>query len=139
LQHNCIKQIYKMNKTNVLKPDILGISSATLCLIHCLIVPFLTFLPLSQTHNPFVDLAFSEIGLLAVLKVIKTAKLPVLIILCLSISLIIVDVLATLILDFHTNIMILGGVGMIIGHAINYKMNILNQQNNNSHNDKNHA
>ena len=123
-----------MNKTNVFKPDILGISSATLCLIHCLFVPLLTFLPLGQTHNPFIDLVFSVIGLIAVIKVIKTAKLPVLIILCLSISLIIVDVLATLILDFHTNVMILGGIGMIIGHAINYKTTTIDQQNNNSHN-----
>ena len=123
-----------MNKTNVILPDILGISSATLCLIHCLIFPLLTFLPLGQTHNPFIDLAFSVIGLIAVIKVINTAKLPVIIILCLSISLIIVDVLATLILDFHTNAMILGGLGMIIGHAVNYKTHANSKQNNISHN-----
>jgi len=52
-----------MRKTATPFYDILGISSATVCLVHCLVVPLLTILPFGLSHNPFVDLFFATIGL----------------------------------------------------------------------------
>ncbi|MEZ0131261.1 hypothetical protein AB9T88_16415 [Flavobacterium sp. LBUM151] len=51
--------------------DILGISSATVCLVHCLVFPLITILPLGLIHNPFIDLFFAVIGSIAVFKIIK--------------------------------------------------------------------
>jgi hypothetical protein len=121
LQHNCIKQIYKkMKKTTPFSKDILGITSAGLCLIHCLIFPLLTILPLGLSHNPYVDLIFGLIGLFAVLKIIKSASLGVTVLLLVSITLIIISVLVEIFLDYHSNLLFIGGIGMILGHLINY-------------------
>jgi 1,4-dihydroxy-2-naphthoate octaprenyltransferase len=38
-----------------------------------------------------------------------------------SITLIIMSVLVELFLDYHSNLLIIGGIGMIIGHLLNYK------------------
>jgi hypothetical protein len=51
--------------------DILGISSKSLCLIHCLLLPLLTVLPIGLTHNPYIDLLFACVGLYAVINSIK--------------------------------------------------------------------
>ena len=121
LQHNCIKQIYKkMKKTTPFSMDILGITSAGLCLIHCLIFPLLTILPLGLSHNPYVDLIFGLIGLFAVLKIIKSASLGVTVLLLVSITLIIISVLVEIFLDYHSTLLFIGGIGMILGHLINY-------------------
>lgn len=102
--------------------DILGISSATLCLIHCLIFPLLTILPLGLSHNPIVDLIFASIGSFAILKITKKSTLLVSSILIVSMSLIWISILTDLILEIHLDLLYVGGVGMIIGHLINYKL-----------------
>ena len=100
--------------------DILGITSAGLCLIHCLIFPLLTILPLGLSHNPYVDLIFGLIGLFAVLKIIKSASLRVTVLLLVSITLIIISVLVEIFLNYHSNWLFIGGIGMITGHILNY-------------------
>jgi predicted membrane-bound spermidine synthase len=121
LQHNCIKQIYKkMKKTTSLKMDILGIWSAGLCLFHCLIFPLLSILPLGLSHNPYIDLAFASVGLWAVLNIIKKASLLVVVLILTSITLILLSVFIDIFLDYHSNWLFIGGIGMITGHILNY-------------------
>ncbi|MDN3675488.1 MerC domain-containing protein [Flavobacterium branchiarum] len=100
--------------------DILGISSATICLVHCLVLPILTIVPLGITHNPIIDLLFASIGFFAVIKIVKKATLLVSSILLLSITLIFISIIIEIILDVHTVLIFIGGIGMIIGHILNY-------------------
>jgi len=100
--------------------DILGISSATICLVHCL--PLLTILPLGLNHNPTVDLVFASIGLFAILKITKKSSLLVSSILIVSMSLIWMSILSEIFLEIHLDLIYFGGTGMIIGHLINYRL-----------------
>ena len=102
--------------------DILGISSATICLVHCLIFPLLTILPLGLNHNPTVDLVFASIGLFAILKITKKSSLLVSSILIVSMSLIWMSILSEIFLEIHLDLIYFGGTGMIIGHLINYRL-----------------
>lgn len=102
--------------------DILGISSATICLVHCLIFPLLTILPLGLSHNPIIDLLFASIGLFAVFKITKKSTLLVSSILIVSMGLIWISILTDLFLEIHLDLIYFGGIGMIIGHLINYKL-----------------
>lgn len=111
-----------MKKISTSFYDILGISSATICLVHCLIFPLLTILPLGLSHNPFIDLLFASIGLFAILKIIKKSSLLVSSILVVSMALIWISVLTELLLDIHLDLIYFGGFGMISGHLINYKL-----------------
>jgi hypothetical protein len=110
-----------MKKTTTSLYDILGISSATICLAHCLVFPLLAILPLGISHNPFIDLIFAIIGIFAILKSIKKSNLLVISILIISMSLIWMSILSELLLGIHLNLIWLGGTGMIIGHFLNYK------------------
>jgi hypothetical protein len=110
-----------MKKTTPLSMDVLGITSASLCMAHCLIFPLLTILPIGLSNNPYIDLLFGLIGLFAVLKIVKRANLGVTTLLLVSITLIIMSVLVELFLDYHSYLLIIGGIGMIIGHLLNYK------------------
>jgi hypothetical protein len=111
-----------MKKTTSPFYDILGISSATICLVHCLILPLLTILPFSLSHNPFIDLVFASIGLFAILKITKKSSLLVSSILIVSMSLIWISILIEIFLEIHLDLIYFGGIGMIIGHLINYKL-----------------
>lgn len=110
-----------MKKTTTPFYDILGISSATVCLVHCLVFPLLTILPLGLSHNPFIDLIFAMIGLFAIFKIIKKSDLMISAILIISMILIWISVLADLFLEIHLNLIFIGGTGMIIGHFLNFK------------------
>jgi hypothetical protein len=123
LQQNCIKQIYtKMKKQSTAILDILGISSATMCMLHCFLLPLLTFIPFGLKHNSLIDLGFALVGLWAVIRIIKKANLLVIIILLNSIALILISIFIEIYLNIHTHFILLGGFGMIIGHFLNYKL-----------------
>ena len=109
-----------MKNLTVFFYDILGISSATICLIHCFIFPLLTILPLGLIHNPIIDLFFALIGLFAILKIMKKSSLLVSAVLVVSIGLIWISILSEIILEIHLDLIYLGGIGMIIGHLLNY-------------------
>jgi len=111
-----------MKKSTTPFYDILGISSATICLVHCLVFPLLTILPLGLSHNPIIDLLFATIGLFAILKIIKKSSLLISAILIISMALIWISVLTELFLDIHLDLIFIGGIGMITGHLLNYKM-----------------
>ena len=101
--------------------DILGISSATLCLVHCIVFPLLTIVPFGFSDSVFIDSLFACIGLFVVSKVIlSNATRTVKYILALSIVTIIVSVLLDLIFHIHTELILVGGLGMIIGHVLNF-------------------
>ncbi|KLT69398.1 MULTISPECIES: MerC domain-containing protein [Flavobacterium] len=110
-----------MKKTTMALYDILGISSATICLVHCLLFPLLTILPLGLTHNPFIDLVFASIGLFAILKIIKKSNLLVSSIFIISMAMIWISVLVDIFLEIHLDWIFFGGIGMIVGHFLNYK------------------
>ena len=103
--------------------DILGISSATICLIHCVLFPLLTILPFGLVHNPLIDLAFAIVGLLVITKIIKKSSRLVAGILIISMMLIWISILSELFFDTHLDLIFVGGFGMITGHFLNYKSN----------------
>lgn len=111
-----------MKKNTTSFYDILGVSSATICLVHCLLFPLLTVLPLGLNHNPIIDLLFASIGVFAILKIIKKTSLLVSSILVVSISLIWISILSELLFEIHIDLIYFGGFGMIVGHLLNYKL-----------------
>ncbi|MBU2062659.1 MAG: MerC family mercury resistance protein [Bacteroidetes bacterium] len=111
-----------MKKQSTIVFDLLGISSATLCLVHCLIFPLLTILPLGFASNHYIDLFFTSISFCVVLKIIFSSS-PLLVKVLLSCSIIVVTVGVVLesFFSINTSLILIGGIGMIIGHLINYK------------------
>jgi predicted membrane protein len=101
--------------------DILGISSATLCLVHCVVFPLLTVIPIGLLHNPYIDLMFALLGFWAVLRVVKTASKSVTILLLVSVALIFASVLMDIFFHFHSNLIFIGGIGMVVGHLVNFR------------------
>ncbi|NRS88393.1 fucose 4-O-acetylase-like acetyltransferase [Flavobacterium sp. 7E] len=111
-----------MKKQATIVFDLLGISSATLCLVHCLVFPLLTVLPLGFTGNHYLDLFFAFISFCVVLKIIfSSSPLLVKVLLCCSIITVIVGVILESFLAVNSPLVLIGGLGMIIGHLINYK------------------
>lgn len=102
--------------------DFLGISSAALCLVHCLLVPFLAILPLSTFKNIWIDIIFCSIAMLATSKILmgQTSRM-VKLILSISLLIIILSVMIEIILHTHFEGMLLGGLGLIVGHGLNYR------------------
>jgi len=111
-----------MRKSLTKSYDILGISSATLCIIHCIVFPILTIIPFGFSDNAFIDLLFAYIGMFVVLKVLMShATKKVKYILGISILIIITSVLLEVFLRWHSGLILIGGLGMIIGHFLNFK------------------
>lgn len=108
--------------------DILGISSAGLCMVHCLIFPLLTFIPIGLRNDSLIDLVFALVGLWAVIRIVRNANLMVIVILLNSITLIIVSILIEIYMDIHSNFIYWGGFGMIVGHFLNYKSQSKNSE-----------
>lgn len=123
LQLNCINQMYtKLKNKSIAFLDILGISSAGLCLVHCLIFPVLSIIPMGFSHNHWIDVFFACIGMFVVSKILlsHTSRL-VKVILSISILTIITGVTIELLFEIATPMVLIGGVGMIIGHLFNFK------------------
>ena len=112
-----------------LQIDIIGISSASLCLIHCIGFPLLTLLPFGFSHDHTIDAFFACIGIWVVLKIVRsnTSK-TIKFILGISIFLIVVSVLIDLLFHIHSFLIYIGGVGMIVGHYLNFKRHKINFQ-----------
>ncbi|WP_395058956.1 MerC domain-containing protein [Flavobacterium sp.] len=109
----------KLKPTSIL--DILGISSATICLAHCLIFPLLTILPIGFIQNYWLVVAFACIGMFIVSKIIlsNTTK-KIKIILGFSILLVIIGVILEIILNNDLCLILIGGIGMITEHLLNF-------------------
>lgn len=111
-----------MKKQSIAVLDILGISTASLCLVHCLLFPILSIIPLGFSETHWIDIFFACIGMFVVSKIVmsKTDK-KVKIILTTSITAVIIGVALEIIWDIDTQMILIGGIGMIIGHLLNYK------------------
>ena len=102
--------------------DILGVSSATLCLIHCMVFPLLTIVPFGFSEHAWIDIFFISIGTFVVVKILLSdANFTVKCILTISLLLVIVSIAIELLFDYKTYLIFFGGVGMIYGHYLNYK------------------
>lgn len=112
----------KMKKQTIIDLDILGISSASLCLIHCLLFPILSIIPFGFSHSHWIDVFFTCIGIFVVSKIIKTKTTKkIKIILVTSITTITIGVTLETILNIENKMILIGGIGMIIGHFLNFK------------------
>lgn len=102
--------------------DVLGIFSASLCLIHCVAFPLLLFIPLSVSHNAFIDLVFLLLGIWSAYKVTR-CNVPLFLkyLIWISIILIFLSVLFDLLYHIHTLLVHIGAIGLIIAHIVNYK------------------
>jgi hypothetical protein len=111
-----------MKKQSIIVLDILGISSASLCLLHCLVFPILSIIPFGFSDTHWIDVFFACIGMFVVSKIMmdKTPK-KVKLILATSIIVIIIGVVLEIIWKINSQMVLIGGVGMIIGHLLNYK------------------
>jgi hypothetical protein len=102
--------------------DVLGISSATLCLIHCLVFPLITILPIGLSHNHWIDLVFAGIGVYALIGILKSkTHKAIKFVLLLSMGFILGSIVYTLIKQQHTPLLYFGGIGMIVGHLLNFR------------------
>ncbi len=104
--------------------DLLGISAALLCLIHCLLLPVLMILPLGleHEHNTYIDLGFLIIGAAVVYRVTRAIHSKWLQgIFWVAIGLIGLSVLLDLAFHFHSPFMYAGAVLLVTGHLINFK------------------
>lgn len=102
--------------------DTIGISAATLCLLHCIVFPLLMVLPFGITHSGLIDLLFLVIGILIVYSLSKrTSNQLLLFLFWLSLAFISVSVFADLFFEIHLPFIYIGAVGLIIGHIINFK------------------
>lgn len=109
-------------KTPTTPYDIIGISSATLCLIHCIVFPLLTIIPFGFSDSCIIDALFACIGMFVVSKILMSdASKKVKILLGISIFLIVVSVLMEIAFDVHFGLLYVGGLGMIVGHYLNFK------------------
>lgn len=104
--------------------DLLGISSAGICLIHCLIFPLITIIPLGLSHNHYIDLVFAFIGLFAILRIKKLSQNKhIKYILWTSISLIFISIMIDISFHIHSPLIYFGAIGLIAGHLLNYFKN----------------
>lgn len=102
--------------------DILGISAATLCLIHCLIFPLLVIIPIGISHNPYIDLAFLVIGAIIAFKICKTTDNKLLIFLFVfSLITILISVILDFVYHIHLPLIYVGSAGLITAHIINHR------------------
>ncbi|UZT99194.1 MerC domain-containing protein [Chryseobacterium fluminis] len=101
--------------------DVVGLSAAALCLIHCIVFPLLMVIPLGISHNPLVDLAFLIIGAVVVYRISKKTQHTWLkVLFAVSILLISVSVFADLFFEIHLPFIYFGAIGLITGHLINF-------------------
>ncbi|WP_394365431.1 MerC domain-containing protein [Niabella yanshanensis] len=102
--------------------DLLGISAAVLCLIHCLLFPVLMLIPFGFAHDAYIDLGFLLIGTAVVYNVTRNISSKSLkIAFWLAIGLISISVLLHLLFHIHSPLIYVGAVVLITAHLINFK------------------
>lgn len=118
----CHLQKYKkMKKQALIVQDVLGISSASICLVHCILFPFLSILPIGLAHNPWIDVFFFGIGTVLIFKILKSeAPFYIKITLLFSLFLVFNGILLDLILHQESYLVTIGGGGIILGHVLHF-------------------
>lgn len=113
-----------MKKYLSLPYDFLGITAASLCMLHCLLFPLLTILPLGLSDEAWIDTVFAGIACVVVYKILNSdASKLIKTILTVSLSTVIISVVLNLLFGIHNGLIFFGGIGMIIGHLLNFKLN----------------
>jgi ribonuclease PH len=90
--------------------------------VHCIVLPLIAIIPFGFGENIWVDIVFACIATGIVTKIIfgSTSKL-IKIVLGISVLMVWISIILDLVYHFHSAIIVVGGVGMIIGHMMNYK------------------
>lgn len=102
--------------------DLLGLSAAGLCLIHCLVFPLLMIIPFGIVHNVYIDLFFFLIGVIVVYRVTRYMKITWLkYLFWTSIVMIGISVLVDLVYHMHLPFIYIGAITLVIAHLINFK------------------
>lgn len=110
-----------MKKQTLVIQDVLGISSATLCLLHCLLLPLLSILPLGITHSIWIDMFFFGIAAVLIFSILKgNAPFYIKMTLLVSLFLVFNGMLLDFALHQETYLVPIGGVGIIVGHLLHY-------------------
>lgn len=113
-----------MKKYLSLPYDFLGITAASVCMLYCMLFPLLTILPLGLSDEVWVDTLFVAIACVAVYKIVNSdASKLIKTILTVSLSVVIMSVVLNLFFGIHNGLIFFGGIGMIIGHLLNFKLN----------------
>lgn len=100
--------------------DLLGVSAALLCLVHCLVFPLLLFIPIGISHNPYIDLLFLLPGIWSVYKTSKGSKSGIVkYLLWTGVLLISISVGMDLFLHRHSPLIYIGAGALIAGHVMN--------------------
>lgn len=111
----------KLRNKSIIFLDILGISSASLCMVHCLIFPILSVFPFGFSNTYWIDIFFACISMFVVSKIIlSNTSILVKTILSISILIIISGVVLELLFAIATPLVVIGGAGMILGHMLNF-------------------
>lgn len=101
--------------------DLVGMYSAALCLIHCLITPLLFTLPLGISHSPIIDFIFLIVGFIPVLKIlIGKSPFTLKVLIFVSFVLIAVAILLESIYHWENSLIYIGAIGLITSHFIHY-------------------
>jgi hypothetical protein len=87
-----------------------------------LVFPILSIIPFGFSDTHWIDIFFACIGMFVVSKIMmsKTSK-KVKFVLASSITIVIIGVVLEIIWKIKTQMILIGGIGMIIGHLLNYK------------------
>lgn len=102
--------------------DLLGMSAALLCLVHCVVLPLLVFIPIGISHNPYIDLLFLLIGAWSVYKTSKRSKrIIVKYMLWSGLLLITISIAMDIFLHLHSLLMYIGVSALVTGHVINMR------------------
>lgn len=102
--------------------DLLGISAAGLCLIHCLVFPVILIVPMGITHNAYIDLFFFVFGTGLVYRIVRRLEQVWLKLLFWAAILMIgISVLFDLFYHIHLPLIYIGAVLLITAHMINFK------------------
>lgn len=101
--------------------DLIGVYTAFLCLVHCIMAPILFILPLGISHNPLLDSFFLLVGLFPVYKVLRsTSPIGLKISLVVSFVLIAISILLESLYYHESILIVIGTSGVITCHLINY-------------------
>ncbi|OJV54007.1 MAG: hypothetical protein BGO31_11595 [Bacteroidetes bacterium 43-16] len=102
--------------------DLLGMSAALLCLVHCVVLPLLVFIPIGISHNPYIDLLFLLIGAWSVYKTSKRSKrTSVKYMLWAGLLLITISIAMDIFLHLHSPLMYVGVAVLVAGHVLNMR------------------
>lgn len=102
--------------------DMIGLSAAVLCLIHCLLFPVLMIIPLGIEHDVYIDAGFLLIGAAIVYRITgslqsKRLKLTF----WTAIGFITASVLLDMLFHIHSPLIYIGALLLIIAHIINFR------------------